>query len=185
MPETERWPQMLAKYFLDIPKAAPRKIRLLVIHTPEWIEGATSAEDLGRYFLNPESSKSYHIGIDSNSIVQYVLDSDVAYGCPGVNNDGLQIAIVGFARQTRAEWRDKFSLAALHLAADACAQYCLKYQIPSTHLTNDQLKAGAKGIIGHYQGTAVYKKSDHTDPGSGFPWPKFQGLVQLCMEDRM
>jgi len=69
-------------------------------------------------------------------------------------------------------------------AADVVAQYCLKYDIPPQHLTNADLRAGRKGIIGHYQASEVYKKSTHTDPGPGFPWRFFIGSVQTFIEAR-
>ena len=79
-----------------------------------------------------------------------------------------------------------FSLATLALAADAAAQHCLKYSLPPVKLTDKELDAGHRGIIGHDQATRVYRKSTHTDPGPNFPWPRFVGMVQaLFMERKM
>ena len=36
-------------------------------------------------------------------------------------------------------------------------------------LTDAELEAGKKGIIGHVQASRLYKKSTHTDLGHGFP----------------
>lgn len=125
-----------------------------------------------------------HNCVDNNSIVQCVYDKDVAYAAPGANRDGIQIELAGFGSQTRTQWLDVYSVAVLSLASDAAAQYCIKYRIPAVHLTNAQLKAGKKGIIGHYQASEVYKKSDHTDPGSEFPWDTYIAMVQQFIYDR-
>lgn len=179
--ETENWPVIAAKYFG--PKRS-KASRLVVVHTPEWAEHTNGAEELGRYLAAPESPKSYHVGVDSDTIVQYVKDSYVAYAAPGCNNDGMQVAITGFMAQSKAQWLDRFSICACALAADVVAQYCLKYNIPAVHLTNEQLAAGDRGIIGHYQASQVYKKSDHTDPGPNFPWSRFITAVAVFKMDR-
>ena len=73
----------------------------------------------------------------------------------------------------------------LENAANAAAQYCLKYNIPVQRLDNDQLKRGERGIIGHVQASKVYKKSSHTDPGTGFPWDYFIERVKKHYLDRV
>lgn len=180
--ETERWPMVQARDFLVPPQR--RSVRLIVIHTAENLEGGESAESLGRYFQHPDKPSSSHIGVDNNSIVQYVRDSYVAYAAPGANRDGIQIELCGSARQTAAQWRDSYSLGVLALAADAVAQYCLKFDIPPVWLTNEALKKGARGIIGHVQASEVYRESTHTDPGPAFPALKFILWVKGCVADR-
>lgn len=177
MIETDNWPFVQARNFKDVPKATPRKVRVIVIHDMEYPEKLSAAEDVARYFATTTTPASAHICVDADSIVQCVKDSDIAYAAPGCNNDGIQVELAGYARQTRAEWLDGYSAALLERAANAVAQYCLKYDIPVCHMTNVQLKAGEKGIIGHYQASEVYKKSDHMDPGPNFPWDVFMEKV--------
>jgi hypothetical protein len=88
------------------------------------------------------------------------------------------------AQQTSDNWSDDYSQTELALAADAAAQYCLKYDLPVVHLTNDQLQAGDKGIVGHVQVSQVYQQSDHWDPGPNFPWDQFIDLVQAAYDER-
>jgi N-acetyl-anhydromuramyl-L-alanine amidase AmpD len=181
--ETENWPRVPAKWFIE--PTVPRRVRVVVIHDMEFPERSTAAEDVARYFQNPRDAQgrpvqaSAHICVDNNSIVQCVRDSHVAFAAPGCNQDGIQIELAGYAKQTRAEWLDAYGTALLDRAADATAQYCLKYELPVCHLTNTQLKNGGRGIIGHYQASAVYKKSDHGDPGPEFPWEHFMEQVSI------
>lgn len=175
--ETDRWPIIRAKWFTK--SAAKRAVRLVVIHDMEAPEGALTAENVARWFQTEASEPaSAHICVDNDSIVQCVLDNDVAHAAPGCNNDGIQIEIAGYARQTMREWLDDYSVQALNRAAHATAQYCLKYGIPVRQLSNAQLKAGEKGIIGHRQASQVYRKSDHMDPGDNFPWEYFIAAVK-------
>lgn len=180
MTETQRWPMVPAKWFTAVPQTKPRRVRLIVIHDMEYFERGDSAEVIAKDFATrPATSKaSAHICVDNNSIVQCVRDRDVAYAAPGANRDGIQIELAGYGKQTREEWLDYYGIALLALASDAVAQYCIKYGIPAVHLTNAQLKAGKPGIVGHYQVSAVYKKSDHTDPGKDFPWDYFTKSVE-------
>lgn len=181
--ETERWP------YLEADRHGPARsgrVRLVVIHTPEWPESASGAEAVARYFANNPDKRdaSCHITVDNDSIIQCVKDSFVAWAAPGANHDGIQIELTGFAGQSKEQWRDKFSLAALAIAADAVAQYLLKYNIPPIHLSDDQLRKGNLGIVGHDQVSRVYKKSDHSDPGPNFPWARFMLYVKGSYEER-
>jgi N-acetyl-anhydromuramyl-L-alanine amidase AmpD len=185
--ETELWPFIEAKHYKKMPRLGTRGariVRVVVIHSAENQERADSAEALGRYFQKPDYVSSAHVGVDSNSICQYVGDSSIAYAAPGCNHDGIQIELTGRARQTRAQWLDQFGIAMLAFGADATAQYCLKFGLPVKRLTNAELKAGKKGIVGHHQVSEVYKRSDHTDPGSGFPWDYFLATTEAFWRAR-
>jgi hypothetical protein len=116
--------------------------------------------------------------------VQYVKDSFVAYGAKGANHNAIHMEITGMMEQSRKQWLDKFSICTLALAADAAAQYCLKYSLPPIHLSDDEIRAGKKGIIGHDQVSRVFLQSDHTDPGPNFPWPRFILMTQAFLAER-
>ncbi len=185
MPETDLWTFIPARHFKKILALAPRKVRVIVIHDMEFPERLTAAEDVARYFATTTTPASAHINVDSDSIVQSVKDGDVAYAAPGANHDGIQVELAGYARQTKKEWLDRYGISMLALAADAVAQYCLKFAIPAVQLSDAQLKDGvSQGIVGHYQVSRVFKKSTHTDPGSGFPWQFFIRQVQNFIEVR-
>lgn len=188
--ETDHFPVVKAKFFKEVP--GKRNVRLVVMHSMEAPEKGNTAENVARFFQNPRDPKgnpvraSAHLCVDSDSIVQCVMDNNVAFAAPGVNNDGIHIEQAGFARQTRAEWLDPYGILMLNLSANVAAQYCLKYNIPVKHLSNAELKAGEKGIIGHSQATAIYKPNNgHTDPGTGFPWDSFMERVQFHFDERL
>lgn len=181
--ETDVWPVMPARDFLKM--TSRRKVRLIVIHTMEAPEGDQTAENVAKYFQHPDTPSSAHVCVDDNSVIQCVADNDVAYAAPGANNDGIQIELAGVANQSKNQWRDPYSIAVVAIAADVAAQYCLKYDLPPTRLTNDQLAAGRSGIIGHFQASAVYKKSNHQDPGPNFPWGRFLSAVSACRIERL
>lgn len=181
--ETESWPYVEAKFF-GPKRTSP--VRLVVIHDMEFPERPTAAEDVARYFQAPDpgTKPSANICVDSDSIIQCVHDSYVANGAPGANHDGIQVELAGYGSQTQGQWRDKYSIAMLAIASDAVAQYCLKYEIPPIHLSDVELREGKKGIVGHDQVSRVYHKSDHTDPGPNFPWPRFILSVQAFLAER-
>ncbi len=188
--ETDHFPVVKAKFFKEI--SGKRNIRLVVMHSMEAPEKGNTAENVARFFQNPRDAKgrpvrvSAHLCVDSDTIVQCVMDNNVAFSAPGVNNDGIHIEQAGFARQTKAEWLDPFGILMLNLSANAAAQYCLKYNLPVKHLSNAELKAGEKGIIGHVQATAIFKPNNgHTDPGTGFPWDHFIERVQFHFDERL
>jgi hypothetical protein len=179
--ETEDWLYVKAKH-IGVKRTV--KVRLIVIHTMEAPEGDQTAENVARYFQNPDKPSSCHINVDNNTIVQSVKDSYVAFAAPGANHDGIQVELAGVAKQTVAQWRDYYSLALLALASDAAAQYCLKYSVPPTWLTDAELKTGKSGIIGHDQASRVYKLSNHTDPGPNFPKNRFIAMVAASVLER-
>ncbi|MFB9880949.1 N-acetylmuramoyl-L-alanine amidase [Planobispora siamensis] len=153
-------------------------IRVVVVHDMEAPESATTAENVARYFATTGTKASAHVCVDSDSRVRCVADAHTAWAAPGANADGLQLEIAGYARQTREQWLDRFSRAALEQAAIQTAEWCAKYGLPARRLTRAQLRAGHKGITSHADVSAVYRRSDHTDPGPNFPWAYFLERVQ-------
>ncbi|MBV9772666.1 MAG: N-acetylmuramoyl-L-alanine amidase [Gemmatimonadetes bacterium] len=182
--ETDQWPVIRARDFTHVTEK--RKVRVIVIHSMEAPESAKTAENVARYFQEPDYSSSAHLCIDSDSIVQCVYDNDVAFAAPGANHDGIQLELAGYASQTPQQWLDPYGILLLNNAANAAAQYCLKYDIPVRRLTNAQLGDGtSKGIVSHSQVSEVFRKSDHMDPGKGFPWDHFLERVAFHRAARL
>jgi N-acetyl-anhydromuramyl-L-alanine amidase AmpD len=176
------WPFVRARWFTPTPKGTRRTVRELVIHAMDAPEKGNTAESCAEYFRIVERKASAHICVDANSVVQCVWDNDIAYGAPGCNHDGIQLELAGYAAQSDEEWHDEYSMATLQEAARAAAYYVRKYALPIRKLSVEELRAGARGIVGHDTVTAAYHESDHTDPGPHFPWAEFLGMVRINAE---
>ena len=175
MIDVENPPFKLARYRKG---TGGRDIRVIVIHTMEYPERAGGAEWCAAYFAGGAVKASAHYCVDADSIVQCVYDRDVAYAAPGVNHDGIQIEHAGYSGQGAGGWADEYSTRMLDLSARLTAHLAVKHGIPIRHLTDSELRSGAKGFIGHVQASRVYRKSDHGDPGPDFPWAAYMQLVR-------
>lgn len=170
--------QILARHF-RAGRIAP--IRLIVLHDMEFPERPSTAEDCARMFATMARQASAHVTVDNDSAVRCVADKDTAWAAPGANADGLQMELAGYARQSRADWLDTYGHALLKQAAVVAAGWCSLHKIPVKKLTRAELKAGKRGFTSHADVSAVYKRSDHTDPGPNFPWDVFLAYVRDAM----
>lgn len=180
----DEWPQVMARWYRDNVADAPRAVRVIVMHTMEVAEKAGTARMIAHDFAtrSEDAKASAHCCVDDADIIECVDANDIAYCAPGANADGIHIEMAGTFRQNAAQWTDAFSIATLDRAADAAAQYALEYGVPARHLSDDELRAGERGFVGHSQVSDVYKKearpSEHRDPGEAFPWDAFLASVQ-------
>ena len=155
-------------------------VSLIAIHTMEAPEAAQTAENVANYFKRVDASA--HWCVDNDSRVRVVKDEDTAWTLPGANSRSLNIEIAGYAKQDADDWADEYSIDALEIAAVCAAEWCDKYKIPIRKLTDDQIRSGAKGFVGHVDVNRVYKQSSHWDPGPSFPWSYFLGRVSHYVE---
>lgn len=155
------------------------RIALAVVHDMEWAEKTTTAEDCAHMFATMGRVASAHVCIDADSEVRCVEDRDTAFAAPRANARGLHAELAGFARQSREEWLDPYSMAVLTRAAGRFAVWCRVYNLPVRKLTPAQVRAGEKGICGHWDVTLAFPGSgSHTDPGKDFPWDVFIPMVE-------
>lgn len=173
-----------ARWFYDGRRATPN---LVVAHSLEYPEWVTSAEDALRYFQTTDRKASVHAVVDSDSVTRPVDDEDTAFGAAGVNSRALHVEHAGYAAQTGPEWVDPYGLAMLPRSAKVVAGWCRKYAIPPVRLTVEQVRAGVPGICSHYDVSRAFPdvSTGHTDPGDGFPWDYYLGLVRAELEDDM
>lgn len=154
-------------------------IDLLVVHDMEMPERQDTAEACAAYFAGSNAPRaSTHYNHDIDSIVRSVLDEDVAWCAPGANHNGLHFEHAGYARQSRDEWLDDYGKAMLDLSGWNFARCGNLYDIPLRKLSESELAAGKRGIIGHVDASRVFKKSSHWDPGPNFPWDYF---IEECI----
>ena len=169
--------------------ATGRTVQLVVIHSDEGNERPDNAENVANFFANQpkvppaKGGSSAHYCGDNNSIVSCVDEEDVAWGAPHVNHNGIHIEQSGDASQRASQWADEFSRTMiLTQIAPLVADICRRHDIPIKHLTNDELRRGARGIIGHVQASTVFG-GPLTDPGKDYPWPLLISKVKAIADD--
>lgn len=143
-----------------------RPVRLIVLHTTE---GALTAASLGAYFYRPDVQASSHVGIGSDGLKQYVSYDRSAWTVRSGNPISDNAELCGYAHWSRAEWLNNHR-GTLDLAADWVRSRCLARGIPRRKLNAADVRAGAAGVIGHWDWTVGMSDGTHTDPGGQFPW---------------
>jgi N-acetyl-anhydromuramyl-L-alanine amidase AmpD len=149
-------------------------VKHIVLHTMEAPEKPKTAENVANWFAGksaPKASAHYCVGADG--VIQCVKDEDTAWHAPGANASGIGIEMVGYAAQNPNEWRDLYSTNTLLNVAALVVDLCDKHGIPLRKIDADDLKVGTAGICGHSDVSLAFGKSNHTDPGKGFPWDDF------------
>lgn len=155
-----------------------RVIDVVVMHTMEIAERPDAAMICARWFRTRVSRVSAHYCVDAGMVVQCVREEDIAWHARGGNADSVGIELAGFARQTRQGWADAYSTRVLVRAARLVGEVCWRRHVPVRWLTAADLRAGRRGITGHAQVSETFRKSDHWDPGPGFPVESFLDRVR-------
>jgi hypothetical protein len=169
-----------ARHYGRTPRAV---IDLIVLHCMESPEASTTAERCAVYFATTDTIASAHYCVDADSVVQCVPDHCVAYAAPGANHNGLQIELAGYARQSRAEWLDAFGARMLWLTAQLVARkHRERPNIPIVYRPAKELLRTKRptGITTHHEVSLAYERSNHHDPGPGFPMDYFIEQVELA-----
>lgn len=146
---------------------------LIVLHSMEAAEASTTAENVAAWFAGlrgPAPRTSAHYCCDADSVICCVPPERIAWHAPGANGRGIGIEMAGYARQSRAQWLDDFSLRMLMLTAELTAYLCDRFAIPIAFIGAEHVKRGASGITTHAEVTKAYPdKGTHWDPGPHFP----------------
>ena len=192
-------PFVQARYYTKVPAQTPRSIRYVVLHDMEAAEKPGTAIAVANWFASPASPvASAHCCVDPTEIIQCVPYSDVAYGAPGVNHNGLHLEHAGWANQSRDAWLSAISMKELDLSAILVAFWCGEYALPIAFVDAEALLAGqSKGITTHAEVTKACQLAQarkltgsdfynhhgsgpmttHTDPGAAFPIEEYLALV--------
>lgn len=161
-----------------------RRIDVITMHTMQNGEKPDSAENVGLWFAGKTRyappKASAHYGFDTDSVVQYVRDWDVAWHAAGCNHNGIGLEHAGRAQQGAVDWADETSLKILDLSAIVAAKLVKRYNIPIVKLTPLELKNGGRGFCGHADASIAFPGPgrDHFDPGEGFVWSHYLDLVR-------
>ena len=175
----------LAYPFVESPNFTPasrRAIDVVVMHTMEIAERSDAAEICARWFRTQVSQVSAHYCVDARRVIACVREKDIAWHARGGNSNSIGVELAGYAHQTSKEWADAYSSAVLARAATLVADVCRRRRIPVRWLVAGDLVAGRRGITGHSEVSAAYGKSDHWDPGPGFPVERFLDRVRRAQQ---
>jgi N-acetyl-anhydromuramyl-L-alanine amidase AmpD len=167
--------------FIESPNrtsATGRAIRWVVIHTMEIAERDGAAEACAHWFATSTSEVSAHYCVDADTTIQCVHEGDVAWHARGGNANSIGIELAGYAGQRSLGWSDAYSRAVLERAARLAAEICARHAIPIRRLRAADLVAGRRGLTGHADVSAAFRKTDHWDPGPDFPWTQFLRLTR-------
>ena len=177
----------MAYRFVESPNKTPatgRRIDVVVMHTMEIAERADAAEICARWFRSPASRVSAHYCVDAGTVIQCVREKDVAWHARGGNANSIGVELAGFAAQTEHDWEDEYSAAVLARASALVADACRRRRIPVRWLLAGDLVAGRRGVTGHSEVSAAFHRSDHWDPGPGFPVESFVDRVRVAHQAR-
>jgi len=155
---------------------------VIVIHSMESQEKPNTARNVALWFAGATAPQaSAHFNVDADEIVQCVNTTDMAWGAPGANRQGIHIEHAGRASQTAEQWADAYSDAMLRRSAVLVADLCRRHGIAIKRIGPEELKSGARGICGHDTVSKAFPvKGGHTDPGPNFDWARYIDLVMTA-----
>lgn len=162
----------------NVTRTDGRVVDVVVLHTMEIAERAGAAEAVARWFQRPETELSAHYCVDADEVVQCVREQDVAWHARGGNERSIGVELAGRAGQGAGDWTDAYSRAVLERAAALVAEVCARHKIPVRRVRAAGLRQGRRGVTGHADVGAAFRRSDHWDPGPAFPWPRFLALAR-------
>jgi len=161
---------------------SPRRARptgLIVVHTAESVLDKigpdTGAEAVARFIQGRATPGSYHVLVDSDSIIELIDFEDEAYG-DGTGSNLYAMHLSAACRTTdwtqmapaqRAGFIDNMAAAAQEYAGWIEARYGVI--IPAHRVTRAQSAAGLAGFISHGE----RDPGRRSDPGADFPWADF------------
>jgi N-acetyl-anhydromuramyl-L-alanine amidase AmpD len=163
-----------------------QRVDLVVLHSTENPVKPGIARNIASWFAGdnaPQASAHYVVGPDD--IYQGVLEKDISWAAPGVNDIAVNVEQVGQALST--DWTSAGSgpndgLAVLRNSAELVRSICDRWKIPMERVDAQGLRAGKRGITTHASVTEAFKRSTHVDPGGSgdarWPWDTFLQLVR-------
>jgi N-acetyl-anhydromuramyl-L-alanine amidase AmpD len=119
---------------------------------------------------------SAHYVVDPRQIVQCLTERTIGFHAPP-NTGSIGIELCDPQRGPSARWQDANHEAMLRLAAQLVREVAARWKVPLVKLSAAELQTGRHGLCGHVNVSQAFHKTNHTDPGTGFPWAHFMSLV--------
>lgn len=135
------------------------------------------AKSIANYFHTTSREASAHYVVDPGQVYQCLLESTIAWHAPP-NTGSIGIELCDPQSGSASRWQDANHEAMLRLAASLVRAVAARWNVPLTKLSAADLKAGKRGICGHVDVSNAWHLTDHSDPGTGFPWAHFMDLVK-------
>lgn len=114
----------------------------------------------------------YHaIALNVGDDFEQLLGAEAGpFHAPPLNKTWWSICIPGRANQTRDEWLDEESYAGIRAVARFIAEKAELDGFPLEYVDAAGLKGGRGGYTSHWEVSKAWRQTDHTDPGTNFPW---------------
>lgn len=135
------------------------------------------ARSVARYFQSDSAGGSAHYVVDPGEVVRCYDERTICWHAPP-NTNTIGVELCDPQKGPTSRWRDDDHEAMLQRAAALVRQIAARWSVPLTRLTVAEVKAGKRGICGHVDVSKAFGQTDHSDPGSGFPWAHFMELVR-------
>lgn len=148
----------------------PHKPVRIVIHDTEGLDapGIRDLVGLAEFFKRQGRGYGYHVAVDADgNSSRMVDDREIGWHLGGGNTGSLGVSMIAQARFTRPFWFTRPRQ--LHKVARWLAWWSLEHDIPLVKAKPREGDPGI-GVLTHGQWSAASSKSDHTDPGAGFPF---------------
>lgn len=161
----------------------PNPVRRVVIHSTSpslpypRAAAAGMAASTARYFQSARAGGSAHYVCDIAGEAHCVPESVVAWHAPP-NTGSIGIEICSDVTYSTAQWLSPSVWPAVARAAARAADVCARHGVPAEKLSVAAVRAGERGICGHWDVSRAFGKSTHTDPGASFPWAEFMDAVR-------
>lgn len=137
----------------------------------------TPAENVANYQIRTQSG-SYHELVDATGkvLIENTDDWLTWSAGPTSNLRHLHRSFVMRGTESAEEWKRYDAM--LRTGAKRDAAWAKRYGIPIVKLSAADLRAGKRGFFGHLETAQAWGETDHVDPGPGFPWDYYLGLVR-------
>ncbi len=185
-------------------KGRTEPIALVVLHTAETPCKDGVARAVATMFATEPASmeSSSHYVCGPEQVFACVDEDDTAWHAAPVNPRSIGIEHTGYARYTAADWKGDAQQKMLARSAGLVADICKRRGIPVAFVDGAGLLRGDSGITTHAAVSAACRmalaqkldslfaenpkhpgtpRSDHTDPGPGWPMDAYLEMVQAAL----